>query len=230
MGSSWKTGTYESENNNALENRRTGAYGGWRVQLRLRITIDDKTHDVEVKQQGGGPNPFSLAVDLDGKMFTVTIVERDEKTGTVKLKVGEKEFKVGIEDKTVTSGKPLNVKINEAPFEVKVDTLAAGLAQPVPQTAHIETSVTARREGILAKTGPTMVSEGEKIVVPPMPGKIVSVKVKEGDFVKKGDVVLILEAMKMANEIASPYGGRVKELRVSNGQSVAVEDVLIVIE
>jgi len=198
--------------------------------LRFKITIDDKTHDVEVKQQVGGPNSSPLSVELDGKMFTVTIVERDEKTGTVRVKVGEKEFKVGIEDKTIASGKPLSVKINEALFEIKVDTSAAGVAQPVPQVAPIETGVTARREGAPTKFGPRTVSEREKVVMPPMPGKIVSVKVKEGDFVKTGDVVLILEAMKMANEIASPHDGRVREVRVSNGQSVAIEDVLIVID
>jgi biotin carboxyl carrier protein len=63
-----------------------------------------------------------------------------------------------------------------------------------------------------------------------MPGKIIAVKVKEGDIVKSGDVVLILEAMKMANEIKSPYAGKVKEVRVSTGQSVAPQDILIAIE
>lgn len=63
-----------------------------------------------------------------------------------------------------------------------------------------------------------------------MPGKIISVRVKEGDAVKAGEVVLILEAMKMANEITSPYTGKVKEVKVSAGQSVAPEDVVISIE
>jgi biotin carboxyl carrier protein len=55
-------------------------------------------------------------------------------------------------------------------------------------------------------------------------------KVKEGDTVKSGDVVLILEAMKMANEIKSPYSGKVKEVRVTTGQSVAPQDTLMAIE
>jgi biotin carboxyl carrier protein len=198
--------------------------------LKFKITIDNKTHDVEVKQEIAGYDPSPLAIDIDGKTLTVTIVERDEKAGTERVKVGEKEFKIGIEDMTIMSGKPLIVKINEVPFEVKVDTLARGTAQAVPKTMSGETGMKARLEEASTKAVPRIVTEGEKDIVPPMPGKVVSVKVKEGDSVITGDVVLILEAMKMANEIASPFQGKVKEVRVSNGQSVTVEDVLMVIE
>ena len=54
-------------------------------------------------------------------------------------------------------------------------------------------------------------------VVPPMPGKVIEVRVKEGDRVRKGDVLLVLEAMKMRNEIVSPADGVVRGLAVSAG-------------
>jgi biotin carboxyl carrier protein len=62
-----------------------------------------------------------------------------------------------------------------------------------------------------------------------MPGKVVAVKVRENDLVKAGDVVLILEAMKMENEITSPQDGKVSEVRVSEGDNVDSGDVLVVV-
>jgi len=80
-----------------------------------------------------------------------------------------------------------------------------------------------------APTAPAaQVGEGEKINAP-IPGKVLSIKVKPGDMVKAGDVVLILEAMKMENEIGSPVDGTVKQVVVKEGQSVNTGDVMIVI-
>ena len=62
-----------------------------------------------------------------------------------------------------------------------------------------------------------------------MPGKVLSVKVNVGDPVKNGDLVLILEAMKMENEIFATSDGMVSEVRVGSGASVNTGDVLVVI-
>lgn len=67
-------------------------------------------------------------------------------------------------------------------------------------------------------------------VVAPMPGMIVSVKVKAGDRVKVGDVVAVLEAMKMQNEISSPYDGVVQQVKIHEGDMVKAEAVLMLIE
>lgn len=67
-------------------------------------------------------------------------------------------------------------------------------------------------------------------IKPPMPGKIVSVAVNEGEEVKAGQVLLILEAMKMQNEIASPTTGTVKKIHVKPGQNVEAKDVLVELE
>jgi len=69
----------------------------------------------------------------------------------------------------------------------------------------------------------------EKVIAPIM-GTIVSVKVKVGDRINKGDVLLILEAMKMENEIYAPKSGVIREVHVSEGKAVKHGDVLIVIE
>ena len=63
-----------------------------------------------------------------------------------------------------------------------------------------------------------------------MPGRVVRVMVEKGDTVTAHQGVLVLEAMKMQNEVKSPKEGRVRELRVSPGDTVSAGDVLAIIE
>jgi biotin carboxyl carrier protein len=65
------------------------------------------------------------------------------------------------------------------------------------------------------------------IIKAPMPGLIIDLKVKQGDVVKAGDVLLILEAMKMENIIKSPGDGTVRTMKVKKGESVEKNQVLI---
>jgi acetyl-CoA/propionyl-CoA carboxylase biotin carboxyl carrier protein len=67
-------------------------------------------------------------------------------------------------------------------------------------------------------------------IVAPMQGTIVKVLVNEGDEVKAGQAVLVLEAMKMENHINADRGGTVREIRVTAGDTVGTGDVLVVIE
>ena len=81
---------------------------------------------------------------------------------------------------------------------------------------------------LLEKMGMNAAGSGSlKEIKAPMPGLILDLKVAPGDVVKKGDVVLILEAMKMENSIKSPGDGVVKEVMVSLKQSVEKNQVLI---
>jgi len=63
----------------------------------------------------------------------------------------------------------------------------------------------------------------------PMPGMVMAYKVNVGDQVNKGDVVLVLEAMKMENNIPSPVSGKVLQITKSSGDSVGKDEVMIVI-
>ena len=63
-----------------------------------------------------------------------------------------------------------------------------------------------------------------------MPGKVVTVEVNEGDFVEEGQTVLILEAMKMQNEVAAPISGTVSAVHCEDGMNVEANVPLIVIE
>ncbi len=62
-----------------------------------------------------------------------------------------------------------------------------------------------------------------------MQGMVLKIKVKKGDRVSKGDAVIVLEAMKMENNIHAPHGGTVRELFVKEGSTVSAGDVLIVV-
>ena len=81
---------------------------------------------------------------------------------------------------------------------------------------------------LLEKMGMAFIGTGSlKEIKAPMPGLILDLKVKPGDQVKKGDVILILEAMKMENILKSPGDGIVKEVKVILKQSVEKNQVLI---
>ncbi len=80
------------------------------------------------------------------------------------------------------------------------------------------------------KSGTEVTHKKEAIVTAPMPGLVIEVEVKEGDSVKKGQGLLIIEAMKMQNEFKSPRDGIVKKIMVQKGQTVNSKDTLIVIE
>ena len=63
-----------------------------------------------------------------------------------------------------------------------------------------------------------------------MPGKVVRVLVAEGDAVQKGDGVIVVEAMKMQNEMKSPKDGVVSKIKIAEGDTVSAGDILVVIE
>ncbi len=77
--------------------------------------------------------------------------------------------------------------------------------------------------------GGALETEGRQQVTAPMPGKIVSILVKQGDTVEAGQGLLVVEAMKMQNEVRSPKGGIVEHFAAREGQTVNSGDVLAVI-
>jgi biotin carboxyl carrier protein len=72
--------------------------------------------------------------------------------------------------------------------------------------------------------------ETVSIVHAPMPGLIAQLKVKENDKVSRGDSLLILEAMKMQNDLKSPRDGTVQEILIKEGEKVGLQDKLIILE
>ncbi|MDD3335230.1 MAG: biotin/lipoyl-binding protein [Eubacteriales bacterium] len=125
-----------------------------------------------------------------------------------------------------------NVTVNGVAYQVSVEEAGASSA-PVavavaPATAPVAAPAPVAAAAPVAAPAAAPVAAGEKITAP-MPGTILDIKVSQGATVKKGDVLLILEAMKMENEIMAPGDGTVKQIAVAKGASVNSGDVLVVI-
>jgi pyruvate carboxylase subunit B len=119
------------------------------------------------------------------------------------------------------------VHVGGAVYTVGVE--AAGAAAPSAPAAPKAAPVPAAEvEEVEEKAPPAARAEGTTITAP-MPGIIIRYEVKVGDKVKADDVVLILEAMKMANSITTPVAGKVKAINFASGDKVARDDVLAVI-
>jgi acetyl/propionyl-CoA carboxylase alpha subunit len=71
---------------------------------------------------------------------------------------------------------------------------------------------------------------GDKIISTPMPGKVVSIPVREGDVVEKGTVIIVISAMKMESEYKSPVDGIVKKIHVAEGETINGHQPLVEIE
>ena len=109
--------------------------------------------------------------------------------------------------------KVYKVKVNGKVYEVELE------------------AVEEKKESIKAdaKVESTPVAAGASTILAPIAGKVIDVKVNVGDEVKKGQVVAIIEAMKLENEIQSQADGKVVDIKVTKGSNVANKDVLIVL-
>jgi biotin carboxyl carrier protein len=94
---------------------------------------------------------------------------------------------------------------------------------------RFEITVEDEREKALTGSIRSGHESGEAMVRAPMPGLVLALSVDPGTNVERGQTVVILEAMKMENDLASPITGKVKEIKVSKGQTVNQGDVLVVV-
>ena len=116
------------------------------------------------------------------------------------------------------------ITLNGKTYEVEVEECEAVLTAVAPVAA----APAAPAAPVAADNAQTVSAQGTN-VPSPMPGTILSVNVSAGQAVKAGDVLMVLEAMKMENDITAPCDGTVKQLLVSKGSTVNTDDVLVVI-
>ena len=126
--------------------------------------------------------------------------------------------------------KKFNVKVNGNSYEVEVEEIKDGV-QPVAPAVQRPAAAPAPAAPVAAapKAAPAVAVAGAGTDSAPMPGTVLDIMVKEGDVVKSGQVCVILEAMKMENELPAPCDGTVKSVNVTKGASVNTADVLVVI-
>ena len=116
--------------------------------------------------------------------------------------------------------KKYNIVVNGTTYQVEVDEVG-GASAPSVGVAPVATAPAA------PAAAP---SAGAQVISSPMPGTVLDVKVTPGQAVKSGDVLLILEAMKMENEIMAPSDGTVDTVPVAKGASVNSGDVLVTLK
>lgn len=119
-----------------------------------------------------------------------------------------------------------NITVNGVAYEVEVEEVKDGAAPVAAAPAPVKAAPAPAKAAAPAAKAP--VAAGAQVKAP-MPGTILDVKVQQGQSVKKGDVLMVLEAMKMENEIMCPQDGTVAQVNVSKGASVNSGDVLCVL-
>lgn len=124
--------------------------------------------------------------------------------------------------------KNYRITVNGTAYDVAVEELGAGSVAATPAATPVAAAPAAAPAATPAPVAAPAASAGAGSieVTAPMPGKILAVKASVGQAVKKGDVVLILEAMKMENEVVAPEDGTVASINVSVGAAVEAGDTL----
>ncbi|MCQ2480821.1 MAG: biotin/lipoyl-binding protein [Clostridia bacterium] len=122
------------------------------------------------------------------------------------------------------------VTLNGKNYEVEVEETEAVITAvaDAPVAAPVAAAPVAAPAAPAAPAANAAVSEGAQVIAP-MPGTILSVSASVGQAVKSGDVLMILEAMKMENEIVAPCDGTVKQILVQKSSTVDTSSVLAVI-
>ena len=128
--------------------------------------------------------------------------------------------------------KKYNITVNGATYEVLVEEVGGVQATPVVAAQPVFTApavapqATATPAAAPAAPKAAPAAAGATTVTAPMPGTILQVKVTAGQAVKKGDVICVLEAMKMENDIPAPCDGVIASVTAQKGASVAAGDIL----
>lgn len=127
--------------------------------------------------------------------------------------------------------KNLKITVNGTAYDVQVEDLGASSAPS--QAVSAVSAAPAPKAASPAPAAPAAkpaAPAGGETISSPMPGTIVSANVKPGQSVKKGDVLVVLEAMKMENEIMAPHDAQVVAVLVSKGESVESGTPLVTLQ
>lgn len=168
--------------------------------MKLQAEVGDVRHQIEIKLENG-----KLVARIDDREYDLEVSEPER--GVFLFKHQGKIYEASVTNPHV-SGRPTHVRIGDREYEIRLTD---------PKRLRSAGSGGDHADGIAEiKTA--------------MPGKVVRVLVEAGSEVPKGGGVLVVEAMKMQNELKSPKDGVVKEIRVAEGDTVSAGDILATIE
>ena len=137
-----------------------------------------------------------------------------------KITIDENNFDVTV---NVTDHNKATVEVNGISYDVVYESKNAPVTPVVRKAAAIPAATLHHAP---ASTG----ASNKNSIKAPLPGTISAINVKVGDRVKRGDTLLVMEAMKMENSIVSDYAGTVKQILVKTGDNVQTDAALIEVE
>lgn len=168
--------------------------------MKLQAELNSEKHAVEIKREDG-----KVFAEIDGRKYELEVSEPEP--NVYLLKNEGKIFEVSV-SAPKTPGDPFHARLGANEFDLKIVD---------PKRL--------RSVGVDQEHG-----DGLAEIKTAMPGKVVRILTTIGAEVQKGDGVIIVEAMKMQNEMKSPKDGTVKEIRVKEGSTVNAGEILVVIE
>jgi biotin carboxyl carrier protein len=179
-------------------------------------TIDDRSYRINT-----GENSYQRSIIVEGTPYTIDWRQLAPLAADMKGQVG-----IGGRYSLIIAGRSYEVfaRLIDKPGEEdghKYEVQIAG--------QRFEIYVEDEREKTLAGAAKSSHTAGEAMVRAPMPGLVLNIPLEVGAAVMRGQAVIVLEAMKMENDLASPIEGIIKAVRVSKGQTVNQGDVLVVI-
>jgi len=168
--------------------------------MKLFAGLNNEKHEITLEQTGE-----KVFAGIDGRTYELEVSEPEP--NVFLLKHNGKIFEVFVSPNE-KSNEPFRVNVANHHFEIKI-------------------SDPKRLRGTSAETGEI---EGIAEIKTAMPGKVVRVLVEQGAEIQTGDGIIVVEAMKMQNEMKSPKDGIIKEIRFAEGATVNAGDVLAIIE
>jgi biotin carboxyl carrier protein len=201
----------------------------------MKLIVNDKAYNVETQGETVTVEgqPFKVRVEGGQSLATVTVDGRVYKLEAQPRRAdqsGPPPLRGGAAYSVLVDGKAYRVAVegavSPAPIARPSPMAAPRPAAPAPATRPAPTGGSVNRPAAPAP------AEGAApgAVIALMPGRVVAVRAQEGETVEAGHVLLILEAMKMENEIRAPKAGMVKSVPVSVGSNVNKGDVLAIVD
>ena len=171
--------------------------------MKYQVRQQDTRHSVDI--EGKYDFTQNAPIQVDKKTFQVKIVETDANGAMKTVMINNRLYRLSV--KRRGDGFPEEVILKGIPYKVEIEKIESTRYRPPPPPKHIPGDVAAN-----------------------MPGQVISLMLPEGAAVEEGQVVLILEAMKMENEIIAPKSGILKKMKVQEGSLVMKGDLLFEIE
>ena len=168
--------------------------------MKLQAQLGEDKHDLDIRRESG-----KVFADIDGRKYELEASEPEP--GVFLFKHEGKIYEAAVADPR-TAADPTKVRIGTHEFDIRlIDPKklrsAGGSGEHADGLAEIKTA---------------------------MPGKVVRILTELGAEVQKGDGVIVVEAMKMQNELKAPKAGTIKEIRVAEGSAVTAGEILATIE